>query len=142
MKTRSFASLALAWGAGCLVACGDAPLPGGSVVVDAGTVDAGKDAAVVDASGPKDAAPTDGGPSEAGPCTNRTYANFGQAWLQSRCNACHGTVEPKLTSRELLLQHLEAVKTSIGAGTMPPPPTTLPSSEKSIALQWLACGAP
>ncbi len=141
MMTSIRASVVPAIVAALLAACGDAPLPGSNVIVDAGVVDAGKDAGGLDA-GAADAAPSDAAVGDAGPCTNRTYANFGQTWLQNRCNACHGTIEPKLTSRELLLQHLDAVKTSIASGTMPPAPTTIPAAEKAIVLQWLGCGAP
>ncbi len=156
MKITTCTAMVLAMFAAPLAACGDAPLPGTGVDASS-TVDAGKDSGPVDASIEKDASTTDAATSDAGPidgssgdgqadaaapCTTRTYANFGEAWFQSRCNSCHASSTTRLTSQALIRQHLDACKTAIGAGTMPLPPTTLPAAEKTVALQWLNCGAP
>jgi hypothetical protein len=74
-------------------------------------------------------------------CTTLTYANFGQAFLEARCNGCHETRPPQLTSQAAVRSELPAIIESIATGFMPKR-ATLSAQEKAQALEWLNCGAP
>lgn len=106
-----------------------------SVVLDAasdGGTGIGGDAGI-----PGDAS-RDAGPSV---CTTFTYANFGQAFLEARCNGCHETRRPQLTSQAAVRAELPTIIESIETGFMPKR-ATLSAQEKAQALEWLNCGAP
>lgn len=79
-----------------------------------------------------------------------TYANFGQAFLQTNCLACHtakGPESPKFDS----LDQIKAERSEIdraaasgpnGTNTFMPEDASVSTAERQKLGEWLACGAP
>jgi uncharacterized membrane protein len=79
-----------------------------------------------------------------------TYANFGQAFMQSHCLACHSAAGPESPKLDTLTQ-VQAVKGDIdrsaaagpsGVNTYMPEGSSVPEAERRKLGEWLACGAP
>jgi hypothetical protein len=120
-------------GTGPVTDAGSAPVvdSGTGPVTDAGSTPTGSD------SGSPNPTADSGAPA----CTTKTYANFGQAFFQSKCNGCHSVQNPRLTSVTAIRSNLALCKSEITAGSMPKG-TSLSAQEKADVLQWLNCGAP
>jgi hypothetical protein len=133
-------SFAIAFVAALTVGCGSSTTenstPSGGDT-DSGTTPA-VDAGTTPSADAGSAPTTDAG---AGACTTKTYANFGQAFVQNNCNGCHAVATPRLTSLTAIKTNIAAVKREISAGTMPQG-RSLSSQEKADVLEWLNCGAP
>lgn len=79
-----------------------------------------------------------------------TYANFGQAFMQSHCLACHsaaGPESPKLDTLAQVKAHSGDVDRSAAAGpdavnTYMPESGSVDEAERRKLGEWLACGAP
>lgn len=79
-----------------------------------------------------------------------TYANFGQAFMQSHCLACHsasGPESPKLDSLAQIRAASGDVDRSAAAGpnainTFMPEGSSVDESDRRKLGEWLACGAP
>lgn len=79
-----------------------------------------------------------------------TYANFGQAFFQSNCLACHGArgpESPKFDSIEEIRASASDIDRQAAAGpnavnTKMPQSGSVPESERRKLGEWLACGAP
>ena len=79
-----------------------------------------------------------------------TYANFGQAFMQSYCLACHadgGPESPKLSTLSQIQGHLGDIDRAAAAGpntvnTYMPEGRSVPEAERRKLGEWLACGAP
>ena len=94
------------------------------------------------------------GPPTAGlckPASTLTYANFGQNFMVSYCEACHSNRWAakgiNLSSQALVAQHAAVVyQVAAARSTMPPMPQTdsfTPTGAERAQLgEWLACGAP
>lgn len=74
-------------------------------------------------------------------CTTKTYANFGQAFFSAKCNSCHVSERPVLTSLAAIKANMAATKLDIVLGKMPKG-ARLTAQEKADVLEWLNCGAP
>jgi mono/diheme cytochrome c family protein len=79
-----------------------------------------------------------------------TYTNFGQAFMQSHCLACHSATGPQSPKLDTLAQVLAAkgdVDRSAAAGpnavnTYMPEGAAVDEAERRKLGEWLACGAP
>lgn len=79
-----------------------------------------------------------------------TYDNFGQAFFQSHCLACHGSSGPQSPKLETLAQ-IRANRARIdsvaaagpnGVNTLMPKTGTVDVADREKLGEWLACGAP
>jgi hypothetical protein len=66
-----------------------------------------------------------------------TYATFGQRFLDTYCNRCHGfTQQSAQTSGS-------SISAAAGTGTFMPRGTPTPTAqERAELVTWIACGAP
>jgi mono/diheme cytochrome c family protein len=79
-----------------------------------------------------------------------TYTNFGQAFMQSHCLACHSAQGPESPKFDTLVQVQAArgdIDRSAAAGpnavnTYMPDGSSVPEAERRKLGEWLACGAP
>jgi mono/diheme cytochrome c family protein len=79
-----------------------------------------------------------------------TYANFGQAFVQTNCGACHGArgpESPKLDSVALIRANSASIDQNAAAGpdavnTVMPEGGSVSEAERRKLGEWLACGAP
>lgn len=79
-----------------------------------------------------------------------TYANFGQAFMQSHCLACHsasGPESPKFDTIEQIRAAASDIDRSAAAGpnavnTYMPDGASVDEAERRKLGEWLACGAP
>lgn len=79
-----------------------------------------------------------------------TYANFGQAFMQSYCLACHsdsGPESPKFSTLSEIQGHIGDIDRAAAAGpntvnTYMPEGASVPEAERRKLGEWLACGAP
>jgi mono/diheme cytochrome c family protein len=79
-----------------------------------------------------------------------TYANFGQAFFQANCLACHGPSgpqSPKLDSVAGIRQNKDSIDRSAAAGpsavnTYMPESGSVAEAERRKLGEWLACGSP
>jgi hypothetical protein len=79
-----------------------------------------------------------------------TYTNFGQAFMQSHCLACHSASGPESPKLDTLAQVRAAssdIDRSSAAGpnavnTYMPEGGSVDESERRKLGEWLACGAP
>ena len=79
-----------------------------------------------------------------------TYENFGQAFMQSNCLACHaktGPESPKFDSVEQIRAAAGDIDKSAAAGpnavnTFMPDGSSVAEAERRKLGEWLACGAP
>ena len=79
-----------------------------------------------------------------------TYANFGQAFMETNCLSCHrtgGPESPKLDTLALVQAHRSDVDRAAAAGpsavnTYMPDGTSVPEADRRKLGEWLACGAP
>lgn len=79
-----------------------------------------------------------------------TYANFGQAFMQSHCLACHSTggpESPRLSSLDQIQAHRDDIDRAAAAGpdavnTYMPDGASVDTAERTKLGEWLACGAP
>jgi hypothetical protein len=81
-----------------------------------------------------DAAP----PGDGGACDpSVTYASFGQAFLGTYCNRCHGFDQQSAQIGGT------SISAAAGTGTFMPPtdPKPTPAQRQELAA-WIACGAP
>jgi|SRR6478752_550753 len=78
-----------------------------------------------------------------------TYANFGQAFIQNNCLACHSAAGPESPKLDTLAQ-VQANKSDIdraaaagpnGINTYMPDGASVPEAERRKLGEWLACGA-
>jgi hypothetical protein len=88
----------------------------------------------MDAAQPGDA----GVGGDAGGCDpSVTYASFGQTFLNTYCNGCHGFTQ------QVAEQSGSALSAAAGTGTFMPPTDPKPSAAQRHELAaWIACGAP
>jgi cytochrome c5 len=86
--------------------------------------------------------PTDG--------SSLTYENFGQAFIQKNCLACHGASGPespkldtlaKVKANASLIDKVAAAGPN-GVNTFMPQGISVDTAEREKLGQWLACGAP
>jgi hypothetical protein len=77
-----------------------------------------------------------------------TYANFGQAFIDTNCLACHaGREGPTLTTQAAVQAARDAVDRAAAAGpnatnTIMPKDHDVPVAQRLQLGEWLACGAP
>lgn len=79
-----------------------------------------------------------------------TYANFGQAFIQSNCLSCHGSAgpeDPSLATLEQVQSHIDDIDRAAAAGpnatnTFMPEGASVSTPERRMLGEWLACGAP
>lgn len=79
-----------------------------------------------------------------------TYTNFGQAFMQDHCLACHragGPETPTLSTLEQVRANKDVIDRSAAAGpkavnTYMPDGASVAESERRKLGEWLACGAP
>lgn len=79
-----------------------------------------------------------------------TYTNFGQAFMQSHCLACHSASGPESPKLDTLAQVKAAagdIDRSAAAGpnavnTYMPDGASVDETERRKLGEWLACGAP
>jgi len=79
-----------------------------------------------------------------------TYANFGQAFIQEHCLACHragGPETPTLSTLAQVRANADVIDRSAAAGpkavnTYMPDGASVAESERRKLGEWLACGAP
>ena len=79
-----------------------------------------------------------------------TSANFGQAFFQTNCAACHGSggpQSPKLDSAATIRANKDNVDRSAAAGpsavnTYMPESGSVAEADRRKLGEWLACGAP
>lgn len=79
-----------------------------------------------------------------------TYANFGQAFMQSHCLACHsasGPESPKLDTIAQIRASSGDIDRSAAAGpnavnTFMPEGSSVDEAERRKLGEWLKCGAP
>lgn len=79
-----------------------------------------------------------------------TYTNFGQAFVQSHCLACHSAAGPESPKLDTLAQVQAAagdIDRSAAAGpnavnTYMPEGASVDEAERRKLGEWLACGAP
>lgn len=111
---------------GCGAVEGNDEVDSGVVVdagVDAGVADAGVE--IVDAGMTMDAGME---------CTPDTWANFGQQFIQQRCNTCHGFSQASVrTQRAEVISRIESNDMPRGS--------SLTTAQKTRVLTWLNCGA-
>lgn len=78
-----------------------------------------------------------------------TYANFGQAFIQDHCLACHnagGPESPTLSTLAQVQAHISDIDRAAAAGpntvnTYMPEGSSVPEAERRKLGEWLACGA-
>jgi mono/diheme cytochrome c family protein len=78
-----------------------------------------------------------------------TYANFGQAFIQSNCLSCHGSggpESPTLATLEQVQSHIDEIDRAAAAGpnttnTFMPEGASVSTEERRKLGEWLACGA-
>jgi hypothetical protein len=79
-----------------------------------------------------------------------TYANFGQAFIQTHCLACHGAGGPESPTLSTLVQ-IQAERSEIdraaaagpnAVNTFMPEDGTVDLADRKKLGEWLACGAP
>jgi len=91
---------------------------------EGGTPDAGPDAGA------------DSGTACADP--SLTYASFGQRFLDTYCNRCHG-----FTTQQSAQASGSVISAAAGTGTFMPRGTPTPTAqERAELVTWIACGAP
>ena len=86
----------------------------------------------------------------APPTPTLTYANFGQAFMQSHCLACHSASGPESPKLDTLAQVQAAagdIDRAAAAGpsavnTYMPEGSSVDEAERRKLGEWLACGAP
>lgn len=96
-----------------------------------------------------------GGPGDATGSTcpttqTLTYANFGQAFMQQHCLACHSATGPESPKFDTVAQIRAAagdIDRSAAAGpntvnTFMPDGSSVDEAERRKLGEWLACGAP
>ena len=79
-----------------------------------------------------------------------TYENFGQAFMQAHCLACHsanGPESPKLDTVEQIRANKSDIDKSAAAGpngvnTYMPESGSVSEADRRKLGEWLACGAP
>lgn len=79
-----------------------------------------------------------------------TYENFGQAFMQTNCLACHGSKgpeSPKFDTVDQVRAHSMAIDEQAAAGpggvnTKMPEGGSVPEADRRKLGEWLACGAP
>ena len=76
-----------------------------------------------------------------------TYANFGQAFVQSNCLACHNRQSPNLTTQAAVQAARSDIDQVAAAGpnatnTVMPEDHSVSAEERAKLGEWLACGAP
>jgi mono/diheme cytochrome c family protein len=79
-----------------------------------------------------------------------TYENFGQAFMQAHCSACHsanGPESPKLDTVEQIRANKGDIDKSAAAGpngvnTYMPESGSVSDADRRKLGEWLACGAP
>jgi uncharacterized membrane protein len=94
--------------------------------------------------------PGDSTGSTCPPTPTLTYANFGQAFMQSHCLACHSASGPESPKLDTLAQVQAAagdIDRAAAAGpnavnTYMPEGSSVDEAERRKLGEWLACGAP
>lgn len=95
--------------------------------------------------------------SEGHPCppggTKLTYQNFGKAFLDNRCQGCHGAPAGgregapeayNFSTLEQVKKHKDRIyaRSADDNTSMPPGPNDPPPSDREKLGEWLGCGAP
>jgi len=76
-----------------------------------------------------------------------TYANFGQAFVQNNCLACHNRQSPILTTQASIQAASSQIDQAAAAGpnatnTVMPVDHNVSTEDRAKLGEWLACGAP
>ncbi len=72
-----------------------------------------------------------------------TYANFGQATMDTWCNSCHATREsPHLATQAQIQSHAAQVIDEAVYHSGMPEDKDMPNELRIQLGQWLSCGAP
>jgi len=75
--------------------------------------------------------------------TTLTYANFGQAFLESNCLDCHaGKESPNLSAQAAVQTNANRIISEAVYSTAMPEDKDLANDERILLGQWLQCGAP
>jgi uncharacterized membrane protein len=75
--------------------------------------------------------------------TSLTYANFGQAFMQTNCGDCHsGKHSPNLSTQSGVKSSSSKILDAAVYSTSMPQGTDLTNEERTMLGQWLSCGAP
>ena len=85
--------------------------------------------------------------------TTLTYENFGEAFVDSYCNGCHGSAVTDrqgapssyvFDTRDQIAAARDRIFARAAADndSMPPGPDDPPEAEREELAEWLACGAP
>jgi uncharacterized membrane protein len=85
--------------------------------------------------------------------TQLTYENFGNAFMGTYCQSCHGSASTNrygapgdfiFDTREEIQRHRDRIFVRAAAGntSMPPGPVDPPLELRNKLAEWLACGAP
>lgn len=85
--------------------------------------------------------------------TMHTYQNFGQAFMETHCQSCHGSMsqDRKGAPGEFIFDIHSQVfshsarifaRSAADNDSMPPGPEEVPIEERNKLAEWLACGAP
>ena len=82
------------------------------------------------------------------PGSTLTYANFGQAFMDTNCNSCHaGKERPSLTTQAQIKANIAPIDRTSAAGpnatnTSMPEDGDVSVDDRKKLGEWLACGAP
>lgn len=75
--------------------------------------------------------------------TSLTYANFGQAFIETNCSSCHaGKDSPNLSSQSAVKSNSSRILQEAVYTTAMPDGADLSNDERMLLGQWLTCGAP
>jgi uncharacterized membrane protein len=72
-----------------------------------------------------------------------TYANFGQAFIETNCGECHaGKESPNLATQTAVKSNSARILDQAVYTTAMPDSADLSNEERTMLGQWLTCGAP
>jgi uncharacterized membrane protein len=71
-----------------------------------------------------------------------TYENFGQAFVNDTCLACHVSQRPTLTTQAAVQASADAIIRVAVTSSQMPAGASLAVEERRLLGEWLACGAP
>jgi uncharacterized membrane protein len=75
--------------------------------------------------------------------TSLTYANFGQAFIETNCGSCHaGKESPNLSTQAAVKSNSARILDEAVYTTAMPQDADLANDERMLLGQWLTCGAP
>lgn len=76
------------------------------------------------------------------PDSTLTYANFGQAMIDSQCMSCHDTKSPKLGTQAQIQSRAKQILDAAVYTDAMPEDGAMSLEERQLLGEWLACGAP